>query len=133
MTVPPCEEPVPAGLELELHAEFLANRKIPRVGSVVDSQTDRVRVWHIALAPGQRLPFHRHVLNYFWTATSPGRARSRYVDGRVAEVTYQLGDTHHYDFAAGQSMYHDLENLGDSPLTFVTVEFLQSPNAPLAL
>ena len=133
MTVPHCSEPVPGGLEPHLHAEFLANRKLPRVGNVLVSQSERVRVWQIALAPGERLPFHRHVLNYFWTATSPGRARSRYADGRVAEVTYVQGDTRHYDFAAGDSMYHDLENLGDSVLTFVTVEYLQSPNAPLAL
>jgi hypothetical protein len=30
-------------------------------------------------------------------------------------------------------MLHDLENIGDTVLTFTTVEFKQSANAPLAL
>ena len=30
-------------------------------------------------------------------------------------------------------MVHDLENIGDNELLFTTVEFLDSPNAPLEL
>ena len=37
----------------------------------------------ITLQPGERLEFHRHVLDYFWTTTASGRARSTYPDGRV--------------------------------------------------
>lgn len=88
----------------------------------------------IGLPPGERLPFHCHVLNYFWTATSPGRARSHYSDGRVAESDYKLGDTKHYNFAAGEQMIHDLENIGDAHLTFATVELkIGSFNKPLVL
>ena len=38
------------------------------VGSELVSESDRVRVWTIRLKPGQRFGFHRHVLDYFWTA-----------------------------------------------------------------
>lgn len=31
----------------------------------------------------------------------------------------------------GEYKVHDLENIGDTDLTFVTVEFLDSPNKPL--
>ena len=45
------------------------------VGEKLLSQTDKVRVWYILLAPGQRLPVHKHVLNYFWTRDVPWPSR----------------------------------------------------------
>jgi hypothetical protein len=95
------------------------------------SETDRVRVWHLSLDPGQRIGFHTHVLDYFWTALTPGRARSHYGDGDIRDVSYEAGDTKHHVYGAGEFMIHDLENIGDTPLIFATVEFLQSANAPL--
>lgn len=114
------------------HREELAEgRRNGRVGSRLVSETERLRVWLIALEPGERLPFHTHVNDYFWTATAPGRARSRFADGRVTETTYAEGDTRHFAFGPGESMTHDLENIGDSVLRFATVEFLGGPNASL--
>lgn len=101
------------------------------VGSTLVSQSDRAKVWLIEMQPGTRLPFHTHVLDYFWVATTPGKARSRYADGTVAEVTYDVGTTKHFTFAKGESMTHDLENIGDTVLCFTTVEYLDSANAPL--
>lgn len=114
-----------------LRAELRAAGNNGQVGSRIVSETEKVRVWLIEMQPGERLPFHTHVLNYFWTATSRGKARSRYADGTVAEVTYAIGDTKHFEFGPGEMMTHDLENIGDSVLSFTTVEFLDSPNAPL--
>ena len=102
-----------------------------RVGNIVVSESDRVRVWLLTLQPGERLPFHTHVKDYFWTATSPGRARSRYADGRVVDMDYALGETRHFSFKLGESMTHDLENIGDTTLCFTTVEFFGSANPPL--
>ncbi len=102
-----------------------------QVGSALVSESDRVRVWLIEMQPGDRLPFHTHVLDYFWVATTAGRARSRYADGNVAEVEYDIGTTKHFHFEAGESMTHDLENIGDSVLCFTTVEFLDSKNSAL--
>ena len=116
-----------------LAREFEAARTNGRVGTELLSQSERVRVWHISIAPGERLPVHRHVLDYFWTALTPGRSRSHYHDGRTLEAAYQPGDTQHYHFRAGDFMMHDLENIGDTVLAFTTVEFLDSANPPLAL
>ena len=116
-----------------LKAEFAAAPGNPRVGSRLLSVSDRVRVWHIDLAPGDRLPVHCHVLDYFWTALTPGRARSHYHDGRTQERSYAAGDTAHYRFGPGAFMLHDLENIGEAVLAFTTVEFLDSANAPLPL
>lgn len=123
----------PAGWDAARRAEFQARVGIGQVGSRLVSQTERVRVWHLALKPGARIAFHTHVLDYFWTAVTGGSARSHYADGRVADVTYQPGDTRHFRFPAGGFMIHDLENTGDSELVFTTVEFLDSANAPLPL
>lgn len=102
-----------------------------RVGTVLVSETDTVRVWHLHLRPAERFGFHRHVLDYFWTVLSPGRARSYYEDGSVRDVTYELGDTKHFTFGPGEHTVHDLENIGLEPLIFVTVEFKGGSNRPL--
>ena len=104
------------------------------VGQRLLSETDAVRVWRIELAPGERVGFHKHVLNYFWTATSPGKSRSHYADGRVADTAYAVGTTRHYSFGPGESMVHDLENIGATVLSFTTVELKAgSANQPLPL
>ena len=111
----------------------MANQLNGRVGTRLLSETDRVRVWEIRLAPGERIGFHRHVLDYFWTAVTPGRARLHMLDGSIAESTYVAGDTRHYVYGSGEYTIHDLENVGDSDLWFTTVEFLDSANEPLEL
>jgi hypothetical protein len=83
--------------------------------------------------PGERIGFHTHVLDYFWTAVTAGEARSHYGDGRIAEVKYAAGDTRHHHYDVGEFMVHDLENIGHTELVFTTVEFLDSANAPLPL
>jgi mannose-6-phosphate isomerase-like protein (cupin superfamily) len=114
-------------------AELEVNDNNGRVGSRLVSETERVRVWHIVIKPGERLPFHRHVNDYFWTALTEGCGRSRHGDGTVAQVAYRPGDTAHYRFAQSESRFHDLENTGDTELVFVTVELLGGPNAPLPI
>jgi mannose-6-phosphate isomerase-like protein (cupin superfamily) len=116
-----------------LTEELAANQQNGHVGGKLVSETDTLRIWHLHIPPGERLGFHRHVLNYFWTALVPGRARSHYGDGRIADATYAAGDTKHFTFDEGQSMIHDLQNIGSEPLVFVTVEFKQSANQPLTL
>ena len=112
-------------------AEIDANAGNGRVGSTLVSATDRVRVWHLSIKPGERLPLHRHVNDYFWTVLTAGRAKSRFGDGRVQQTEYKQGDTKHHSFATGESMFHDLENIGETELVFVTVEQLDGANVPL--
>lgn len=115
----------------ELREELRQNDRNGHVGSVLVSETADVRVWQIDLAPGARLPFHRHVLDYFWTCLTEGSARSHFGDGRIAVSHYSKGDTRHFRFASGESMIHDLENIGETTLVFATVEFLDSANPAL--
>jgi beta-alanine degradation protein BauB len=119
----------------EIAAEFEREKKNPNpcVGNSLVSESDRVRVWMIRLAPGERIGFHRHVLDYFWTSVSGGRGRQHLQDGSTVEFTYTPGETRHETYGAGEYKVHDLQNLGDKEMVFMTIEFLQSANKPLSL
>jgi quercetin dioxygenase-like cupin family protein len=121
----------PAGIMAEFEREKLHNNGC--VGSTLLSESDKVRVWIIRLAPGERIGFHRHVLDYFWTSVSGGRGRQHLMDGTTVEYTYQPGETRHETYGLGQYKVHDLENLGSKEMVFMTIEFLDSANKPLVI
>jgi hypothetical protein len=125
------EDPWPADIAADFARE--AKNPNPCVGTMLLSETDRTRVWIIRLAPGERTGFHRHVLDYFWTSISGGRGRQHIQDGTTLECTYAPGETRHETYGLGQFKVHDLENLGDQELVFMTVEFKDSANKPMAL
>ena len=104
-------------------AEISANWNNREVGSNVVSETSAVRIWHLTLRPGERAPFHRHCEPYFWTVLGDGRSRSYYADGTVRVADYRAGDTKHFQLSEENFMVHDLENIGETTLSFVTVEF----------
>lgn len=114
----------------DLIAEFNASWGNGQVGDTLVSETEKVRVWQLRLAPRQRIGFHHHVLNYFWSALTAGRSRSHMQDGSIVESDYEVGTTRHYHYGVGDFMIHDLENIGDTELVFVTVEHLDSANTP---
>ena len=117
-----------------LKQEFAREAERPNgcVGSELLSETDRLRVWTIRLKPGERIGFHRHVLNYFWTAVNGGRGRQHLMDGTTVEYSYYPGETRHETYGAGEFKVHDLENLGDQDMIFMTVESIEgSANKPL--
>ena len=115
----------------DLSAEFERNQYNGCVGTELVSETGRVRVWMIHLPSGQRIVFHRHVLDYFWTAVTSGRGRQHMHDGMTIEKTYLAGETRHETYNLGEYKIHDLENIGETELVFTTVEFLDSANEPL--
>ncbi len=117
----------PAGLQDEL----AASRMSAAVGSTLVSETDKVRVWHLAIPAGGRCTFHRHVLDYFWTCHSHGTARGYYEDGSITETAHFPGDTRHMTYGRGEYLVHCVENIGTTDLLFTTVEFLAGANAAL--
>ena len=119
----------------EIAAEFEREKRNPNpcVGSELVSESDCVRVWMIRLQPGERIGFHRHVLDYFWTSVSGGRGRQHVHDGTTVEYNYVPGETRHETYGKGQYKVHDLENLGDKEMVFMTIEFLNSANQPMPL
>jgi hypothetical protein len=119
----------PAALKNEFAGE--AAKPNGCVGSELLSETAKLRVWTIRLKPGERIGFHRHVLNYFWTSVNGGRSRQHLMDGATVELSYFPGETRHETYGPGEYKVHDLENLGDEEMIFNTIEFLDSANKPL--
>ncbi len=60
------------GWSPQLRDEFAAAGRNYAVGGKLLSETDRLKVWEIRLGPGERLPAHKHVLDYFWTVLTAG-------------------------------------------------------------
>jgi len=96
-----------------------ANRQI---GTSLWFENDHVRVFEVRLAPGERGPFHVHDATYFWTVVEPGRGLQRFADGTYVVRDYALGETRYLAHSPGDPLIHDLENVGDTTLRFVTVE-----------
>jgi hypothetical protein len=117
----------------ELRDELRTNSANPAVGTRLLLEDEVARHWEIRLAPGERIGFHRHVLDYVWTCVSGGAAVSHNGDGETRDVTYDVGETRRLSFGEGESMVHDLANAGDADLIFTTIEYLASANAPLPL
>ncbi|MEP5153910.1 cupin domain-containing protein [Planktotalea sp.] len=114
-----------------LYEEMLASHDNGNVGSLLVSETDRVRVWHLHIPVGSRCGFHRHVNPYFWTALNAGTARGYFSSGEVRDTVHYVGETKHFNYGEGDYMLHAVENVGDTPLAFTTVEFLDGENTPL--
>ena len=115
----------------QLRDEFDANEFGPGVGNQLVFENERCRVWHLHLPPGGWLTFHRHVLDYFWSALTGGTARGYYEDGRIQDVVHYPGETRFFVHGEGEYFVHAIENVGDTELIFVTVEFLPGANPPI--
>jgi len=111
-------DPVDFGEELAEAPKNLA------LGTTLWFENDRIRVWEVLLQPGERGPFHSHTTNYFWTVVEGSRGLQRYSDGTFAVRNYEVGDTRYLEHTPAAPLIHDLENVGDGPLRFVTVELL---------
>ena len=110
--------------ELDDFADELAAAEANReVGTRVLLENDRVKIWDLDLAPGDRLPFHCHGTPYFFVCVDEGRGLSRFPDGNAMTIDYSEGDTW-FDEVQGGAEIHDLENVGDTRLRFTTVELL---------
>ncbi|GGR88141.1 hypothetical protein GCM10010252_28700 [Streptomyces aureoverticillatus] len=117
-----------------LRQEFVDNAHDGCIGQALLNETDSVRVWETTLQPEERIPVHRHVLDYTWIALTNGRARQHNSDGTTREISYVRGQTLHFRFTAGQYHLHDLKNIGDDVLSFLIVEQKQGgANEPLSL
>jgi mannose-6-phosphate isomerase-like protein (cupin superfamily) len=94
------------------------------VGTTLWFENDRVRVWDLKLEPGERGPFHAHTRSYFWTVVEGSRGLQRFADGTFVVRDYEVGETRFLEHTPESALIHDLENVGDRVLRFVTAELL---------
>lgn len=93
-----------------------------QIGTDLWFENDHIRVFEVKLAPGERCPFHLHDRTYFWTCVEAGKGFQRNADGTCMSHDYKLGETKYMALAPDNALIHDLENIGESTLRFVTVE-----------
>ncbi|WP_102933392.1 hypothetical protein [Streptomyces malaysiensis] len=117
----------------ELRKEFDNNADNGWIGQSLVQETDVLRIWETHLRPGERIPVHRHVLDYFWIALTGGRARQHSSDGTTHEISYARGQSRHFCCPEGRYHLHDLKNIGDDVLSFLTIETKGGPNEPIQL
>ena len=94
------------------------------VGTKLLFENERVRVWDITLAPGERLPFHRHRTSYFYRCEAGGRLRVRTPKGGEAEYESPADEVRFHEIGPNDLVVHDLENVGETTVRFTTVELL---------
>ena len=94
-----------------------------RVGTKVLFENDRIRVWDLTLEPGERAPFHAHATDYFFACVEGGRVLTRFPSGHAIEMDQSDGDVVFLE-AGSEAEVHDLENVGETRVRYVTVELL---------
>lgn len=95
------------------------------VGTRLLYENDAVRVWEIELRPGDRLPYHRHVTSYFYRCHDGGRVRVGTLDGEAVEYESPADEVHFHEIGPDDVVVHDLANVGDTLVTYTTVELLR--------
>lgn len=123
----------PADWPEDLRQELLRNVKNGCIGRFILSENARVRVWRLDLDPGERLGFHRHVLDYFRVALTAGSAKSLDHHGAVTHFTFEPGQVKHVQFQENEFLLHDMENTGSDPISFMICEHMRSANPPLPI
>ena len=92
------------------------------IGTALWFENDRIRVFENKVEPGGRTPFHVHDRTYFWSVIEPGRGLQRFADGTWVVRDYRVGETRYLEHTREDALIHDLENVGDTTLRFITVE-----------
>lgn len=72
----------------QLHEELQQNLHNDHVGHTLLFENDKVKVWHITLQPGERIHYHRHNYDYFWTVLQDGVGLSNQLDGSQVHLTF---------------------------------------------
>ena len=96
-----------------------------KVGTTLSLENEWVRVWEVRVNPGERCPFHAHAFPYFWTCVAGGIGKQRSPDGTMKIRRYADGETQFSTPSVADPLIHDLENVGNTILRFVTVELLR--------
>ena len=106
----------------ELRHELQENIDNDHVGHTLLFENDKVKVWHIELQPGDRIHYHRHNHDYFWTVLQDGSGISNQEDGSQVSFTFKKGQTSFQNIIAEGSTVHDLQNTSEGVVEFITTE-----------
>lgn len=94
-----------------------------QVGTRLLFENDRVRVWDLALAPGEALEAHVHHLDFCFVVVQGGELRHVHPGDPAQDqpVRYEDGQVVFLEAGAGL-VHHRLVNVGDRPYRNFVVE-----------
>ena len=109
-------------LTLSIHGTRVMSQVSNRVGTKLLFENDRVRVWDLALEPGESTGLHRHESDFLYVVIGDGELQTRFADGSVdpprqmndGDVRFRFGD---------ETRDHEAINTGSSPWRNIVVEF----------
>jgi len=103
--------------------ENASGAKLPseQVGTELLFENDRVRVWDLRLAPGERAGFHRHAHDYFFVVIGGGKLKSVRGDGSDWYET-EMDDGEVYFREIEDEDVHDAVNVGERAWRNIVVE-----------
>ena len=93
-------------------------RPLGQVGTRVLLENDRVRIWELALAPGESSDWHHHTLDYITVGLTSSQMRREMEDGTGDETNPTVGDVRY----AGAHQPHVVTNIGTTPHRNILIE-----------
>lgn len=101
-----------------MSAESKGARKLGPIGDRILFENDRVRVWSVILDPGQRQPWHQHLLPYLIVPLTKGKNIMYFDDGGERETNETPGEV----LWREPGIPHELLNVSDWQYRNVLIE-----------
>ena len=95
-----------------------SERKWGEVGTKLLFENHRIKVWELALEPGQSSHWHTHKLDYVTVGLTESRMRRQFEDGTSDETVGYAG-RHSY---ADKHQPHEVTNIGDTSHRNILIE-----------
>jgi hypothetical protein len=95
-----------------------------RVATSVLFENERIRVWEMALDPGQASDWHAHAHDYVFVNLSPARVSLKMNDSEPVQLALEQGFTQYVAVGSEGQARHQLVNTGNTPVRQVLIEFL---------
>jgi hypothetical protein len=92
-------------------------------GNRVLFENDRVRIWHLEVAPGERTPLHTHMNPYLFVVLESATVRQMFADGTTSDDTDAVGDAVWLGLADDKRT-HVLANIDDRRYVNRVIEVL---------
>lgn len=96
----------------------MADRELGDVGTEFKFEDNDVKVWDLALEPGQSSDWHHHRNRYVFIVTRPGTLKTEYDDGSTAISELKLGQV----VKGVKDSVHRVTNVGDAPYSNAIIE-----------
>jgi len=97
-------------------------RVLGPIGDKILFENEFVRVWSVTLDPGQRQPWHQHLLPYLIVPLTEGKNEMTFDDGRVRQTHEKPGEV----IWREPGIAHELLNCSDWQYRNVLVEIKTS-------